>query len=112
MSPNLEINPQGEKLSTGNRGLKIFGSLGPTGKGERAREEPQVVRGHPLVRIQGNCLPRKHPPLDKPCGTEPRFGCGRVAEGGLGEPERIHSSGLLAWSEIDPSYVADRINYA
>jgi hypothetical protein len=86
--------------------------LGPTGKGERAREEPQVVRGHPLVRIQGNCLPRKHPPLDKPCGTEPRFGCGRVAEGGLGEPERIHSSGLLAWSEIDPSYVADRINYA
>ena len=95
MSPNLEINPQGEKLSTGNRGLKIFGSLGPTGKGERAREEPSAARGHPSVRMQGNRIPRKH---RLRINTETTSLGSGVAEQqrGSGELEGNHSSGFLA----------------
>jgi hypothetical protein len=99
MSPNPEINPQGEKLSREESGAtvweKISGPLGPAGKGERVREEPSAARGHPSVRMQGNRIPRKH------ClriNTETTSLGSGVAEQqrGSGELEGNHSSGFLA----------------
>jgi hypothetical protein len=57
-------------------------AMGPTGKGEREMQGPSAARDHPLVRRQGNRLPRKHSHPNKPQGMEPEVGCGGAAEGG------------------------------
>jgi hypothetical protein len=72
-----KLSPRGLLL-----GKRSSGPLGTTGKGERTREGPLAARGHPLVRRQENRLPRKHPPPDKPRGTEPGVGRGGATEGG------------------------------
>lgn len=83
MSPDPELNPQGDKLSPQEllSVKKIPGPLGSADKGECMREGPPIARGHTSVRRQGNCLPRKHLPLDKPRDTEPEVGHGRATEG-------------------------------
>lgn len=81
---------------------KIPGPLGPTSQEECMREGPLATKGHSLVRRQENRLPRKHPPPDKPQGTE----LGSVVaeqQRRPSEPKGNHSSGFLTWPKTNPT---------